>query len=318
MHWRRLILPVVGVGVITAAILWWHRGQNPSPRTAEETSAEANPAAPSATAAAKLSRKTAALSQSSSSFQFLSKPGPAISSAPAPNKEKEEDRFKYRISNTSQPVGQLVHNDKAILLENALFDTSASFDNLGIPSSLASSGDPGAYIVQSKTAIDDKFRWQIKQLGATIISYIPNNAYLVRASSGIAQGLAGLPQTQIVLPYEPYYKLKSSLLPRAVEGLPLPEGAPNLNLLVFSDAHQSTLADLKQMGVNVVSEERSPFGQLVHIQAPAQNWTDLARLPGVQVVELSRSRVSANDLSRARVGVATNTVTQTNYLDLTG
>ena len=41
-------------------------------------------------------------------------------------------------------------------------------------------------------------------------------------------------------------------------------------------------------------------------------------MTGVQIVELNRSRVSANDLSRGRLAVATNTVTETNYLGLTG
>jgi len=103
----------------------------------------------------------------------------------------------------------------------------------------------------------------------------------------------------------------------AVEGQPLPADA-GLNLLVFPDAQQSTLAELKIMGVNVLSQERSPFGQIVHVQPPAQNWTDIARMPGVQVVELSRSRVRANDLSRVRLNVATNSTTTSNYLGLTG
>ena len=38
----------------------------------------------------------------------------------------------------------------------------------------------------------------------------------------------------------------------------------------------------------------------------------------MQEVELSRARVLANDLSRARIGVAANTVTTNNYLGLTG
>ena len=44
----------------------------------------------------------------------------------------------------------------------------------------------------------------------------------------------------------------------------------------------------------------------------------LAGLASVQEVELARTRVLANDLSRARIAVAANTVTPDNYLGLTG
>ena len=44
----------------------------------------------------------------------------------------------------------------------------------------------------------------------------------------------------------------------------------------------------------------------------------LARLAGVQEVELSRARVFANDLSRARIGVAADTTNPYNYLGLRG
>ena len=61
--------------------------------------------------------------------------------------------------------------------------------------------------MQARGRIDDAFRAALKDAGAEIISYIPNNAYLVRASSGVAQNLGAGP-AQSVLPFEPYYKLK--------------------------------------------------------------------------------------------------------------
>jgi hypothetical protein len=42
-------------------------------------------------------------------------------------------------------------------------------------------------------------------------SYVPNNAYLVRASSAL-RSLGALPETQAVLPWEPYFKLDPALL----------------------------------------------------------------------------------------------------------
>src|SRR5580692_1182835 len=59
------------------------------------------------------------------------------------------NKFAWRLSNTTKPIKQLVHDPHAILLENAFIDTSAKL-NLSIPKSLQSQGDPGAYIVQAR------------------------------------------------------------------------------------------------------------------------------------------------------------------------
>src|SRR5215471_18142291 len=140
----------------------------------------------------------------------------AASSAPT---EKPKGRFAYRLSNSSQSVGQLVHNEKAILLENALIDTAKPL-NFSIPEQLKTKEPAGAarvqtYIVQAHGPVDDTFRELLKAAGASIVSYIPNNAYLVRVSAEGAQQLTG--QAQAVVAYEPYYKLQPSLLGLAVE-----------------------------------------------------------------------------------------------------
>src|SRR5260370_5289405 len=49
----------------------------------------------------------------------------------------------YRLSNTTKTIGQLARSDKAVLLENALLDTTRPA-NLPIPDSLRSHGDPGS------------------------------------------------------------------------------------------------------------------------------------------------------------------------------
>ena len=108
-------------------------------------------------------------------------------------------------------MAELLRNDKAILLENALLDTTQP-NTLAIPAHLRAQGDPGSYIVQARDPLDAAFRALLKDAGATIVSYVPNNAYLVRASAAVAQELAAQPQTGSVQPYEPYYKLKASLL----------------------------------------------------------------------------------------------------------
>jgi subtilisin-like proprotein convertase family protein/sugar lactone lactonase YvrE len=221
--------------------------------------------------------------------------------------------FPYRLSNTQKSIGELARDSHAILLENALIDTRAKLD-FSIPKNLQADGDPGAYIVQANGPVGTAFRAMLAVSGAKIVSYIPNDAYLVRISASGANLLAANPLAQSVIPYEPYYKVQSPLL--AFDRKPLPSGAV-LNLGLFSDNAVQTVEQIEKLGGKVLSQDISPFGPVVRVQPP-ENWTALAQLSGVQIVEPGHSRKLANDLSRVTTGVAVNTVTATNYLGLTG
>jgi subtilisin-like proprotein convertase family protein len=254
-------------------------------------------------------------------FPLLSQPGalnsPSATGSLTNHASRITNHLAFRLSNTSTPLGQLVHTPTAILLENALLDTAQPVA-LSIPDHLRAHGDPGAYVVQSRAPLDDAFRARLSAAGAGIVAYIPNQAYLVRASQAVAQQLQADPQTQAVLPYEPYFKLKPPLLALAVGQKPLPDDS-TLNVLLFPDARAAALDELNDLGVQVLGEERSPFGPVLKVRTGnAGLLPALASLAGVQEVELSRARVLANDLSRARIAVAADTITPDNYLGLTG
>src|SRR4051812_34607366 len=173
--WILLALFVVFTGVCLWKLGHWRKN-----------SAEiASPARPP-TAIARNSSKPLAVAHQSAPIRLLSQPGllnsqpPTIEPQPV-SSTNPPSRFSHRLSNTSQTVGQLARRDKAILLENALFDTASAIP--AIPAELQSQGDPGTYIVQAKGPLDDAFRNLLRQAGATIVSYVPNNAYLVRASA---------------------------------------------------------------------------------------------------------------------------------------
>src|SRR5207247_1201860 len=127
-------------------------------------------------------------------FHLLTQAGNLnASSATPPTNSDRADRFANRLSNTTKPLKELIHSDHAILLQNALIDTERPIE-LSIPEHLRAQGDPGSYIVQSRTPLDGAFRSLLKKAGAQIVSYIPNNAYLVRASAATAARLKADPQ----------------------------------------------------------------------------------------------------------------------------
>ncbi|HEX7653517.1 MAG TPA: S8 family serine peptidase, partial [Verrucomicrobiae bacterium] len=157
----------------------------------------------------------------------------------------------------------------------------------------------------------------IQAADGTIISYIPNNAYLVKISAGGAGLLGSNYRVQSVLPYEPYYKVQASLLGLALAQKPLPANT-YLTLGLVGDANTAITA-VKQTGAKVLDQDRSPFGTLVHVK-PGPDWVALANLPQVLLVEQAYRRQAANDLSRVAVGITTNTTDgiTNNYLGLTG
>src|ERR1035438_4778652 len=197
MRLRPLIRLLVGVMIfVTGASLLWLSGQWPAQQTP----------ARSRNARAPFFVSNAPRTTSSSPFQLLSATGPPNSLPAASSATQHATRttnpLALRLSNTPATFGQLLRRPTAILLENALLDT-ADPAALSIPDHLRAHDDPGAYVVQSRAPLDDAFRTRLRVAGASVVAYIPNQAYLVRASQAVAQQLRADPQTQAVLAYEP-------------------------------------------------------------------------------------------------------------------
>ena len=194
-----------------------------------------------------------------------------------------------------------MRNEKAVLLRNALIDTSLGTE-LDIPNSLRAGADPETYIAQARGPVTAAFRRHITSAGGRIVSYIPNNAYLVRLDSGGADRLAKWTGTQSVLPFEPYYKLEMKLLEMAVAGQALPDDAL-LNVVLFPGSEPTVAKRLAKLGVEVLTQDRTPFGVKLVARVPSDQLTALARLTEVQGLERYRPRRLANDLTRPRLGV---------------
>ena len=93
----------------------------------------------------------------------------------------------YRLSNTAQSRRELARNPRAILLRNALIDTTRPL-SLAIPEALRSHGAPGSYLVQSDRALNAEFYAALRRDGAEFVSYIPEQR---GAGAGDAGGGAG-------------------------------------------------------------------------------------------------------------------------------
>ncbi|MFO1476928.1 MAG: S8 family serine peptidase [Verrucomicrobiota bacterium] len=306
--WRPIAWILVSLACFLAAAYFWRLGDRWSEEqhraraaasAASNAPAPAKPAVHARVTPASVSGPIALLSQ------------PETNSTP----KHTNPLTRYRVHNTDTPLKQLLASDHAILLENALIDSSRPVD-FSIPENLRSHGDPELYIVQARGRVDAAFRSAIGSTGAGILSYIPNNAYLVRATASQAQALAAGP-AQAVIPFEPYYKLSPGLLQYAVEGRPLADDAA-VNLVVTPSSLPSVRKQLDAMGAKVLAQSQSPFGTLLTVSPKSDALPALAQLSGSLWLGEATPRKPANDLSRQFQGVAADNFATTNYLDLTG
>jgi len=304
-RWRPLAWLVVSVVCFIAAMYFWRLGDQWQAQKPGQSNATVPPDAPTNPAV------NSTLRMKSTSVQFAST-APVIALNPSATnavRAKSTNAFPYRLSNSTQKISELSRNSHAILLENALIDTTSS-QALAIPDSLRSHGDPGAFLVQADRPMNDALRAQIIGAGATIVSYIPNNAYLVTCSEAVAAQLGG---RFTVLPWEPYYKVKASLMPAALSG----QSVAAVNVAVFPGTGGKIRPILQKMGMKIASESSTPIGPLFVLQNVA-DITALARLPEIEEVEPSFARVTANDLTRVIMNDSVDVFVPANYLGLSG
>ena len=240
---------------------------------------------------------------------------PVESLKPGESPRFADSRFPNRLRNTDASAGALVGRDRALLLRNAFIDTASS-EPLRVPAALRAPGPAGAYIVQSRGVIAAAFRDRLASVGASVISYIPNNAFLVAASESAAQRLAEAPETASILPYEPYFKLEPSLLATAIDPAAAP--AALLRLVVTVQDGAAVGDEFSRLGARELARERGPFGTLITLEAPATQVATLARSASVQLIERWQKPVTANDHSGPLLGSVTNALNDGPYLGLTG
>lgn len=229
------------------------------------------------------------------------------------------EREQLRLRNTDRDLDQLTRDDRAVLLRNAFLDTRLAPPE--VPAHLRAADEPGAYIVQSHGPVDQSLREYLAVTGAEVVSYLPNNAYLVKAGTAQAAQLRRSPRIAAVLPFEPWYKLEESLLRLARDQQPLAAGA-ELNVVLLPGTEAAAETALAGLGAEIVTRSRTPFGPQWALRAPADSLAPLARLAEVQTIEPRRSRTLLNDLTRQILGVSLTSTNEplqgTNFLGLTG
>jgi hypothetical protein len=159
-------------------------------------------------------------------------------------------------------LGVAVRDDQNLIALNGyILDTTdpaatqrqlpADLRQVDMSDSLAGGASPrgGLYLVQFAGPIQDGWLDALTRLGVEVVSYMPNNAYVVRAQAGAALSLPFFKNnsfTQFVGDYEPAYRLSPAL--QAARKEPA-ETLVDVTVQVIDgpDADR-TIADLKEIG----------------------------------------------------------------------
>src|ERR1017187_8191244 len=116
MRWRPLTWLLLSVFCFAAAFYFWRMGDEWAARRALHQHA------------AGFTDHASRITSLALPIQLLSQPGALNSAPPAASLTNHASRvtsqFANRLSNTTTPLTQLMRNDRALLLENALLDTA--------------------------------------------------------------------------------------------------------------------------------------------------------------------------------------------------
>ncbi|MBN1918502.1 MAG: S8 family serine peptidase [Verrucomicrobia bacterium] len=142
------------------------------------------------------------------------------------------------------------------------------------------------FIVQSAAPVDEAFVRTLEARGARIISYLPDDAFLVEAAPAVQDQLNALGSVRWSGPYRPEYKVAPGLT-RDVERGRAPE---RLTVLVFAGADvKGVVGALAAQGLRF--ERYSPgrrFHHLTFRAAPRMRLERLAAIEGVAWIEPQR------------------------------
>ncbi len=103
--------------------------------------------------------------------------------------EPADSQYPNRLRNSEASLERLIRSDAAVLLVNASLDMERDL-TLAVPSALRPAGEVGSYVIQSRGKVSEPFRKVLEAAGARIVSYVPNNAYLVRLTASQVASVA--------------------------------------------------------------------------------------------------------------------------------
>jgi hypothetical protein len=173
-------------------------------------------------------------------------------------------------------------------------------------------------VVQLRDSPDPADRAMFAELGATPLAYVPNHAWIVRASAAARLALAGVDRVRAIVPFEPAYRVEPELIARSAT---LGDAPIAVMIQLFRDVDPGVATrDLFLAGAEFTDPEAGSHHRLL-ADVPASRLAEMARVLDVQWIEPQSvpmvRRAAAARAPLLPVNDTTNWVVQSNTTNST-
>jgi len=165
----------------------------------------------------------------------------------------------YAVSLDGTSVQRLTDAKNTLDFQYHSFDPKQSTPNL--PARLKSPGNSQLFVVQFETQSLEPYRRAIRDSGGTIVSYIPNNAYVVKMDRETREAVQGMNFVRYVGSYDPAYRIDPKVSERLLTNT-LGTARYSILLTDRSPNNKDMAAGLIR-GIGGTVHEYGPGGQLI-------------------------------------------------------
>lgn len=200
----------------------------------------------------------------------------------------------------NQPVQAAMHNDDDPV-EPFLIEPETSYHIVQFTVTdtevISNTGVNNTDVNNNGETVDALKLEQIAALGAQPLGYVPDNAYLVRISPPDAHKISALPFVRWIGPYEPGYKLSTTL----AETLAAPNPPSEIDIYIagFADESLTELETfIRDQNSTIRSAVEASFGPIVAATIPTTALDSILRNPAVSWVEPDIPLTLTNSVAR--------------------
>ena len=182
------------------------------------------------------------------------------------------------VDDSSRSIPNISNDGRYILLKAAQFNTEKvpSISSISTMGETSSSSED-YYIVQFRGYILEEWKQDVRNSGATIFHYIPNNAFIVRMDPSVKVEVNNLDCVQWIGPYYPSYRVDPSILSLSEDG-----GKLDIVVMLFDPVdNKRIINEINELGGDIVDNS----GDIIRVRINKTNIPDVAALNGVYWID---------------------------------